>query len=323
MWFQIDRHTIMVHAPEESLRWAIDSIPLPLQESPAPANASATLRLATCSSGELKQRAAAAMTRDGLLLNLPASPEMGVAADLLVGPDGAVFFCEGHGMASVSADGARAEVLAAEPDGLPAASLAASAVLAMVAEFGFSPIHASLVDRDGSAVMFCGERSRGKSSSCMALARAGWTVRADDRCFVHTRDERVIVWGGGGRVSLRPGAATLWPDLAETMERGRSGAAKHLVEAAAIGGHAEAGSVVCGALLFPEVVGEGPHRVEPMPRADALSEMLFTTGLAAVPDHAALHFRHLTALIEQTPCYRLRLGAEMDDLPATIAGALS
>ncbi|MGM0493377.1 MAG: hypothetical protein ACQER1_10535 [Armatimonadota bacterium] len=255
-------------------------------------------------------------------MHLPASPEMGIDADLLVGPDASVLICDGEGMATVSADGEEAEVILTEPGGLPAATLAAHAVLTIVAELGFSPVHASLVDRDGAAVMFCGERSRGKSSSCMALARAGWTVRADDRCFVHTPDGCALVWGPGGTVSLRPGAAELWPDLEERMARDPAGAVKHVVEVAEVGGRAEAGSVRCGALLFPEVVGDGPHRVEPLPRAEALSDMLFTTGLAVVPAHAALHFRHLTTLIEQTPCFRLRLGEDMDELPSVIAEVL-
>lgn len=312
----------MVRAPQPSVQSALEAVPLPLKQTATPPDVSATLSMRTCSADDLQRRADSARAVGGPALRLPASQEMGVAADLLTGPDDqVVLVCDGQGLASVSADGRRAEVIVTEPVGLPAATLAASAVLALVAELGFSPIHASLADRD-AAVMFCGERSRGKSSSCMALARAGWTVRADDRCFVHTPDDRILVWGPGGTVSLRSGAAELWPDLVDKMAGDRGAIGKHVVEAAAVGGRAEAGSVVCHALLFPEVVGDGPHRVERMPRAEALSEMLLTTGLALVPAHAALHFRHLTTLIEQTSCYRLMLGEDMDALPSAIAGVL-
>ena len=322
VWFQIAGRCIVVDIRHESLRSALDAVPLPLHEAGAPVHASAALRLTLTSSEDLPGHVADARLADGTALTIPASPEIGTPVELLVCSDGATFICDGHGVATVSADGTEAEVIVAEPTSLAAGALVASVVLATAAEFGFSPVHASLADRDERAVMFCGERSMGKSSSCMALARAGWTVRADDRCYVHTCDGDTMVWGAGGSISLRPGAANLWPDLQQAMQQKPPETVKHVVKADEVGGRAEAGSVRCDALLFPTVIGEGPHRIEPIPRADALPDLLFTTGLAAIPAHAALHFRHLTALVEQTPCYRMELGRDMDALPAAIGEAL-
>lgn len=122
---------------------------------------------------------------------------------------------------------------------------------------------------------------------------------------------------------LRADAARIWPDLSAPMAQGRARGEKRVVSVAAIGGRAAAGSVVRPALMFPEVIGHGPHRLERMAPAEALGEMLFSTGLAPLPAHAARQFRDLTALLEQAPCYRLCLGAEMDELPCTIAEALA
>lgn len=322
MWFEICGHALVVDAPDDGIRAALDGVPLCLHNSDTPFPAVGTIRFRTSSPAQLEALAAPAMARDGRRLRLPAASESGLDAQLLVGPAEIVLHCGAHGMVMMTSDGTASEVTVTDPAGLAAAVLAAFAVLAMVAERGFSPIHASLVERDGAGVMFCGERSRGKTSSCLALARAGWVVRSDDRCFIHIREGAAMVWGPGGAVRLRPDAARLWPDLRRPMSQGRDWAGKRVVELASVGGCAAAGNVVCRAILFPQVAGTERHHVEPMGRADALHEMLGSTGLAALPAHAAMQFHDLTALLEQTPCYHLRLGRNMDALPEVIAEVL-
>ena len=309
-------------APDDSFHAALDGVPLCLHESDTPFPTVGALRFRTCSAAQLEALAGPAMAGDGRLLRLPAASETGLDAQLLIGPGEIVLHCEAHGLVKMTQDGTASEVTVTDPGHVSAAVLAAFAVLSMVAARGFSPVHASLVERDGAGVMFCGERSRGKTSSCLALGRAGWVVRADDRCFIHIREGVAVVWGPGGAVRLRPDAARLWPDLREPMAQGRDWAGKRVVELASVGGCAGAGSVVCRAILFPQVAGTERHHVEPMGRAEALAEMLGSTGLAALPAHAALQFRDLTTLLEQTPCYHLRLGRDMDALPETISGVL-
>ncbi len=323
MWFEIDGHALVVTATDGNRHPALDAVPLPLRRDELSLPVAGALSFETCSAAELQSVAATAMAGEGQRLRLPAAPGNGLEVEVLTRPTEAVLLCPGHGLTRVSSDGTHAQVLVTDPDGLPAGAIAASAVLAMIAERGFSPIHASLVNLEGVGVMFCGERSRGKTSSCLALARGGWTVRADDRCFLRVRDGQPVVWGPGGEMSLRPDAVNLWPDLSRPMAEGRDGSGKRVVELAAVGGHAAAGSVVCHALMFPNVTGAQPHQIEPMPKAEALGEMLFSTGLAALPEHAALQFRDLAALLEQTPCYRLGLGRDMDELPRTIAEVLA
>ena len=319
MWFEVDGSALDVQASDRSLQPVLDAIPLPLyQHEPSPPSMG-TLDLSTCSPAHLRSEVEAFEAAPGERLQLPPPADTDLAVDLLITPREAVLLLPEHGVATVASGGARTDVMLIEPDGLPAIALAAAAVLAMVAERGFSPIHASLVARNGAGVMFCGERSRGKTSSCLALARAGWEVRADDRCFLRVRDGQPLVWGPGGDMRLRPDARELWPDLAEAMAQGRAWGEKRVVRPADLGYHASAGSVTCRALMFPHVIGSGAHTLEPMPAAEALGEMLFSTGLAALPAHAAQQFRDVAVLLDQTPCYRLGLGRDMDLLSAAIA----
>lgn len=321
MWFEIDGQALLVDAPDPALQPAVDAIPLFLRHDHPDLPSLGFLRLRRGPLPDLRTRAEALIASGGKRIPQPAGAE--AVVEVVIGPAQAVISWPDQGLAVLRADGTGAEVTVVEPDSLASAVLAAAAALAMIAEHGFSPIHASLVDLDGRGVMFCGERSRGKTTSCLALARAGWTVRADDRCFLRVRDGLPVVWGPGGEMRLRADAARLWPDLTEPMAQGRARGEKRVVSPAELGGHAAAGSVVRPALMFPEVVGHGPHRIERVAPAEALGEMLFSTGLAPLPAHAARQFRDLTALLEQAPCYRLHLGAEMDELPHAIAEVLT
>jgi len=324
MWFEVDGYALRVQASDRSLEPVLDAVPLPLYRHEPSLPSMGTLSLRTCSPAQLRSEAEAFVSAPGERLRLPAAADTALAVDLLITPPEAILLLPDHGVATISSDGTRADVMVTEPDGLPAAALAATAVLAMIAERGFTPIHASLAARDGAGVMFCGERSRGKTSSCLALARAGWAVRADDRCFLRVRDGLPVVWGpGGGDMRLRLDSATLWPDLGEAIAQGRALGGKRVIQLAELGYHASAGSVTCRALMFPDVIGSGAHTMEPMPPAEALGEMLFSTGLAALPAHAARQFRDVTVLLDRTPCYRLSLGRDMDLLPMTIAEVLA
>jgi hypothetical protein len=75
------------------------------------------------------------------------------------------------------------------------------------------PLHASLVARDGVAILLAGPSGFGKSTLAYQARRAGWTLLADDGVYVQTAPT-VRIWGGPRRLYLPPDAPRWFPELA-------------------------------------------------------------------------------------------------------------
>lgn len=88
-----------------------------------------------------------------------------------------------------------------------------AAVLSMLGQLYFAPIHGALVQRDGRGVLLCGDRYAGKSTLAYACARSGWTFISDDgTCLVRDRSDRYAV-GNPHRLRFREDAKLLFPEL--------------------------------------------------------------------------------------------------------------
>lgn len=323
MWFELDRGAILVNELDATQRDLLDAVPLNLCGEALATVPFARLSVRPAAIAELEQSLTEAQGRATTRLELTSPPEVGPETLILGGEWGSLIAVPGHAMATLGPRLDTADVLIAAPTTLAAQAVTAGAVLSLTAERGYFPVHASMASLDGTSVMFLGERSRGKTSSCLALGRAGWTVLADDRCYVHGAETRPLVWGPGGAMRLRPDAARLWADLAEPMGRSRRWSLKAIVEAEDLAVTAAAGSATPRALFLPQVRGRGDHDVSAVSQTEALSEVLCSTGLVMLPRHAAGQFAALTGLVRSAPCYRLVLGEDMSSLPGVIEAAVA
>jgi hypothetical protein len=84
--------------------------------------------------------------------------------------------------------------------------------LTMLAARYVLPLHAACVERDGKAILLCGNSGAGKSSLAYACARAGWKFLSDDATYLVDQSERLVV-GNSQRLRLRPSAGELFPEL--------------------------------------------------------------------------------------------------------------
>jgi hypothetical protein len=323
MWFELDGSALLVAELDECQSYLLDAVPLTVCDAPLPGHPFAALTLRQCASDRLAQRLAEAEQGCAARLEIASPPEVGADTIVLTGETGTTLALPGYALATISPDWSAAEVLVVDHETLAAQALVAGTVLSLVAERGYFAVHSSMAQREGVGVMFLGERSRGKTSSCLALGKAGWTVLADDRCYVHGSEAAPLVWGPGGSMRLRPDASELWTDLAGPMSQGRRWGLKAVVEAADLSVPSAAASATPKALFFPQVRGAGAHEVRPVGRAEALSEMLCSTGLVMLPGHAARQFQALAGLVQSAKCYRLTLGQDMATLPEAILEALA
>jgi hypothetical protein len=193
----------------------------------------------------------------------------------------------------------------------------------LAADHGAFTLHASVAEKDAGAVLLVGPSGSGKSTSCLALGRAGWTLVCDDHAYVRPRPSPLTIWGAAGEMRLRENTADLWPDMTEAVREGRHSYGKRHVRPAALGLASRPGSSLPRALFFPRVTGGAGPRLESMPAAQALQELLLATGVALCPAHTAAHFSALADLAQCAPAFRLELGARMEDLPALVESVLS
>ncbi|CAN5306153.1 hypothetical protein BH09BAC6_BH09BAC6_10190 [soil metagenome] len=74
-------------------------------------------------------------------------------------------------------------------------------------------LHASVVNIDGKAVGFIGEKRFGKSTTAAAFARLGYNVLSDDMAVVTVRDGIFYLESGYPKIRLRPASvAAFYPD---------------------------------------------------------------------------------------------------------------
>jgi hypothetical protein len=91
---------------------------------------------------------------------------------------------------------ARARVLVGHDSSHDASVTARPAVASLSAWATFNevfPLHASAVCQESDGLVLVGEGGRGKTTTALALAMCGWDLIADDRCFVNTQNEELLI----------------------------------------------------------------------------------------------------------------------------------
>jgi hypothetical protein len=78
---------------------------------------------------------------------------------------------------------------------------------------GVIPLHSACLDRDGQALLLAGNSGAGKSTLSVALARAGFSLIADDWSYISREDENLTAHGLSAPVKLLPDAVRHFPEL--------------------------------------------------------------------------------------------------------------
>lgn len=130
-----------------------------------------------------------------------------------------------EGLARLDVDFSRRRadlVVAAGQEALVAHCLHVPMLCVLLPAAGQYPVHAAAMarDADGSAFLLAGLSGRGKTTSALALARAGLRLMTDDTCFVMdrpdtSRDGELGLWGLRRQCRVRHGTFDLLPWLGE------------------------------------------------------------------------------------------------------------
>jgi hypothetical protein len=93
---------------------------------------------------------------------------------------------------------------ATQPVAVAAARLARELVRGQLLHAGFHILHASAVVRDGRALLSCGPKGAGKTTTALLLAREGFELLANDRVFIRVEDDklRILPWPSAAAIGL-------------------------------------------------------------------------------------------------------------------------
>jgi hypothetical protein len=188
----------------------------------------------------------------------------------------------------------------------------------LLKEEGFYKVHAAGLVKDGRGVLFAGFSGRGKTTSCLALVRAGYRCLSDDYTLVRDQGSRVEALPFPTKVDVTETTIDLFPELARVRERLPRGIAKKYCYLEEI--YPDCWGEACEPLLlfFPRVVDWPRSRAEVLPRSRALEELL-PHGLLVFGKAVALkQFQTLSRLVRGAHCYRLFLGEDIRDLPGLV-----
>lgn len=239
-----------------------------------------------------------------------ASPllRLGVATALRL-PDGDVALTGAAGVSGrIDAATARARIdvpAGAMEDDTMAAHADVYAMLTVSAAFvlglkGMALVHAGAVtDRMGRAWIVVGDSQSGKTSTCTALADAGWSFLADDQIVLAADGGELVVWGW-------PRAAHLDRGWEEGVITGERDVVSILARWPSRAVHA---APLCGVLL-PRVRATEPTGASRIHAADALAAMIRQSPWLVADARIAARVLPVLESASRQTAYDLSLGED-------------
>ena len=239
-------------------------------------------------------------------------------------------------LASVEIDGAREETHITVAEGAEwcvTRGCVVPALCALLAERGMYMVHSATlrVDRGerSDAVLVAGSRGFGKTTTALALARAGMKLMGDDVCFATRRDDssqrELTVWGLLLDCKVHRETLRMLPWLEEFPRRPAPTPDEYIVDARSELGVDRPAELAPAAIFFLDPRNEEAHRITPLAKLDAVTRLTrenVRAGDATYYAQSALAFRMLTDLAGGSETYVLSVGPDLDGLSGAILSAL-
>lgn len=193
-----------------------------------------------------------------------------------------------------------------------------------VRQHGLHLIHAATVGLHGRVVLLTGASGSGKTTTMLSCIRHGFEFYSDDATLLRrTGSGAVEAVSLLGTINATPQTLAWFPELEPLAApvANRTGKRLAMIDAVYPGQAARRGQVA--AILVPEITGQPGTSLTPMGRGEVLSAVLpFSLDLHD-PAAARDQLDFLVDAVETIPCYRLRLGSDLNEVPRFITEFLS
>jgi hypothetical protein len=184
-------------------------------------------------------------------------------------------------------------------------------------------LHAAAVELDGIVSLFVGDKGAGKSTTCLALARAGGTVLGEDQVVLRRSGQGYLVSGSDERSRVTERTERhFFAEPLTVPARDFAGTMKKEVRMGDYFRSAPFRDFSPHRLLFPRVSGR--FLLNPLKAQQALLRMMASNGhfqrFEGARDQAAF-LDFLAGFIASVTCYELSLSDDLSDLEL-LAGQL-
>jgi hypothetical protein len=202
---------------------------------------------------------------------------------------------------------------------------------------GWFPLHAfAAVAPNDRAALITGEMGSGKTTTGLALLSAGWKLLSNDSPLLSRQDSRVQVLAYPGRLSAFDDSLARFEPLRRFIPTqaepeptrlnllAPAGPQKRVFRAEEAFATPWASAAVAGGVFFPQVVpGLEQSELATVAPTEALLQLM-PQGIegwdkAVIGVNLAL----LRQLVEQVPCYTLRLSPHVEQLPGLIVEGMN
>jgi hypothetical protein len=186
---------------------------------------------------------------------------------------------------------------------------------------GLYSVHAAAAAVGGRALLVAGPSGAGKSTLALALLRAGVGFLGDDMCFLADGGDGLRVCAFPDEIDVTDDTAALLPELRHLLAAPaqRGWPKRRLIPESVYDVRFVAGCRP-GVVVFPRVARAERSVLSPMSRGEALIA-LAPNVLLTEPRAAQAHLDALARLVEESDCYALATGRDLDALP-DLLGAL-
>ena len=190
---------------------------------------------------------------------------------------------------------------------------------------GWFPLHAFAgLAPDGPAALISGQMGSGKTTTGLALLNAGWKLLSNDSPLLTSRNNQVQVLAYPGHLSAFDDSLARFEHLQQfipssTRQESPDKPAKRVFRAEAAFDQPWASAGVAGGVFLPEVVpGLTRSDLSPLKATEAVLQLMPQAVEGWDKAFIAPTVQLLHRLVEQAPCYRLKLSPHLEQLPPLI-----
>lgn len=181
---------------------------------------------------------------------------------------------------------------------------------------GVHLVHGAVVAEGGRAALLAARGGSGKSTTALACALAGMQYLADDYAGIKVGEE-IVAHSLYSSVKIVPERAAQFPSLfPEVQPADGEKRVAYLSSTASV-----VRSAPLIGIFVPKICNLEKTRIVPISKAEVMIALVPTT-LFQLPLGKAGEISTLAEIVRRTPCYRVELGTDPDEVAAALREAL-